>query len=79
MALRESKSHGPKSESYRRGVTWLLKHQLEDGSWHVKSRSKPFQTYFETGFPHKKDQFISMSASCFATAALAYHYQAVQP
>ena len=30
-----------------------------DGSWYVKSRSKPFQPYYESGFPHEKDQFIS--------------------
>lgn len=56
---------------YQRGLKFLLKTQQEDGSWHVKSRSKPFQTYFETGFPHGKDQFISAAASGWATTALA--------
>jgi hypothetical protein len=56
---------------YRRGVGFLLKTQLADGSWLVHSRSKPFQTYFESGFPHGKDQFISMAASAWATTALA--------
>ena len=37
-------------------------------SW---SRSKPFQPYFESGFPHGKDQFVSMAASGWATVALA--------
>jgi N-acyl-D-amino-acid deacylase len=37
----------------------------------VKSRSKPFQAYFETGFPHEKDQFISSHASSWAVVALA--------
>lgn len=58
------------SEAYRRGVKFLLKTQKDDGSWHVVSRSKPFQTYFETGFPHGKDQFISVAASSWATIAL---------
>lgn len=58
-------------KAYRRGLAFLLKTQLDDGSWHVVSRSKPFQTYFETGFPHKKDQFISAAASSWATTALA--------
>ena len=53
-----------------RAVQWLLKSQLTDGSWHVVSRSKPFQPYFESGFPHGKDQFISMAASCWATTGL---------
>ena len=28
-------------------------------------------TYFESGFPHGKDQFISIAASSWATTALA--------
>lgn len=57
---------------YRRGLEYLLKHQLEDGSWHVKSRSKPFQIYFETGYPHGNDQFISTTAACWATLAIMH-------
>jgi hypothetical protein len=37
----------------------------------VTSRSKPFQQYFETGFPHGKDQFISSHASSWAVVSLA--------
>lgn len=55
---------------YRRGLQFLLKTQRDDGSWHVVSRSKPFQKYFETGFPHEKDQFISAAATAWATTAL---------
>jgi hypothetical protein len=58
------------SPAYRAGVSFLLKTQLSDGTWRVKSRSKPFQPYYESGFPHEKDQFISISASGWATAAL---------
>jgi len=58
------------SPAYRAGVSFLLKTQLADGTWCVKSRSKPFQKYYESGFPHEKDQFISISASGWATAAL---------
>ncbi len=56
---------------YQRGLACLLKSQLADGSWHVKSRSKPFQKYFETGFPHKEDQFISSAATSWAVTAMA--------
>ena len=56
--------------AYRRGVAFLIRSQLPDGSWYVKSRSKPFQPYYESGFPHGKDQFISITASAWATAAL---------
>jgi prenyltransferase beta subunit len=59
---------------YRRGLRYLLSTQQTDGSWHVKSRSKPFQKYFESGFPHGKDQFISMAGTCWATTALAMAY-----
>lgn len=55
---------------YQRGVQFLLKAQQSDGSWHIRSRSKPFQTYFESGFPHGKDQFISSAGSSWATMAL---------
>ena len=57
-------------DSYKRGLEYLLRTQLEDGSWNVVSRSKPFQTYFETGYPHGKDQFISTTAACWATLVL---------
>jgi hypothetical protein len=57
--------------AYRRGLTFLIKTQRDDGSWFVKSRSRPFQTYFESGFPHGPDQFISAAASGWAVAALA--------
>lgn len=57
---------------YRRGLEFLINQQLPDGSWHVKSRSKPFQLYFETGYPHGNDQFISMTAACWATLALLH-------
>ncbi len=56
---------------YQRGLKHLLTTQRADGTWHVLSRSKPFQTYFESGFPHGKDQFISLAASSWATTALA--------
>jgi hypothetical protein len=66
----------PSDAAYQRGLQFLLKTQQDDGSWHVKSRSKPFQTYFETGFPHGKDQFISAAASGWATTALALALEA---
>ncbi len=54
----------------RRGMHYLLDTQGDDGSWQVKTRAKPFQTHYESGFPHGKDQFISISASSWATLAL---------
>jgi squalene cyclase len=60
----------PDEPLYQRGVAYLVHTQKPDGSWHVVSRSKPFQTYFETGYPHRKDQFISCAAGAWATWAL---------
>ncbi len=69
-ALHQVGGLAPTDPAYRRGVAFLLKSQLADGSWRIKSRSKPFQPYFETGFPHEKDQFISSAATGWATIAL---------
>jgi len=57
-------------ERYQRGVDFLLQTQLADGSWYIKSRSFPFQPYFESGFPHGHDQWISATATGYATVAL---------
>jgi hypothetical protein len=56
--------------AYVRGLGFLLRTQAADGTWLVTSRSKPFQPYYETGFPYKKDQFISAAASGWAATAL---------
>ena len=70
MALKESSLLKVSSPQYKNGVAWLLKNQNADGSWQVKTRSKPIQKYFESGFPHGQDQFISISATCWAVMAL---------
>jgi len=59
------------SPAYRGGLRFLVADQRGDGSWFVASRSKPFQPYFESGFPYGKDQFISMAASSWAVTALS--------
>jgi ankyrin repeat protein len=59
------------SAAYRRGVDYLLRTQLADGSWLVRTRSHFTQSYFESGFPHGVDQFISAAATNWATQALA--------
>ncbi len=56
---------------YRRGAFYLVATQQEDGSWRVAKRANPVQSPFDTHFPHDKDQFISMTASSWATFALA--------
>jgi ankyrin repeat protein len=55
----------------QRGVAFLTRTQQEDGSWHVKSRAMKIQPYFESGFPHGHDQWISQAATSWAAMALA--------
>jgi len=71
VALHQAGGLKTDSPAYRAGVAYLLKTQRSDGTWYVKSRSRPFQPYYESGFPHAKDQFISIAASGWATTALA--------
>jgi len=53
------------------GIDYLLKTQLDDGSWRVTTRATPVQVYFDNGDPHGTSQFISTSATCWSVAALA--------
>ena len=62
--------------AYMRGVRFLLNTQQEDGSWYVRTRAMAFQPFFDAGFPHGFDQFISAAGSSWATLALL---PAVQP
>ena len=59
------------TKAIKRARSYLIRTQKQDGSWFVKSRSKPIQKFFDNGDPHGKDQFISISATSWATAALA--------
>jgi hypothetical protein len=68
FALRESGVDPPK------GIRFLISNQAGDGTWHVRTRmlspAEVSPPYFETGFPYKKDQFLSYAGSCWATMAL---------
>jgi hypothetical protein len=55
---------------YQRGAAYLLRTQLADGSWLVRTRTFPFQKYKESGFPHGNDQWISASGTSWAAMAL---------
>jgi ankyrin repeat protein len=56
---------------YRRGVEFLLRTQLADGSWFVRTRALPIQPLFNADFPHGADAFISAAATNWAALALA--------
>jgi ankyrin repeat protein len=70
VALLESGAIKATDPAIRRGVQFLLKTQLADGSWFVATRAIPIQPYFDAGFPHGKNQFISAAATNWATQAL---------
>ena len=57
--------------AYQRGVKWLLSNQQQDGSWYVRTRALAFQPWFDAGFPHGHDQWISSAGTNWADMALA--------
>ena len=57
--------------AFQHGVKFLLDTQQEDGSWYVRSRALAFQPYFDNGYPHGYDQWISAAGAGWATAALS--------
>jgi ankyrin repeat protein len=69
-ALVESAAMMPRDPAYRRGVDFLVKRQLSDGSWFVRTRALPIQPLFDAGFPHGPDAFISAAATNWAALAL---------
>jgi len=78
VALHQAGGVATTDPAYRNGLRFLLARQLDDGSWHVPTRSTPIQTYYESGYPHGEDQFISITAAGWATTALALALPATQ-
>jgi ankyrin repeat protein len=72
VALLQSGAATASDPAVRKGMQFLLRTQLADGSWYVPSRALPIQPHFESGFPHGKDQFISAAGSNWAAMALTY-------
>ena len=70
-ALQEA-GMGAREPVHRRGVDFLLRTQLDDGTWFVRTRAFGVQPYFETGFPHGPSQFISATATAWAAIALTH-------
>jgi hypothetical protein len=78
VALHQAGGVPTTAPAFRNGLRFLLAKQLPDGSWHVETRSTPIQTYYESGYPHGEDQFISITAAGWATTALALALPAVE-
>jgi ankyrin repeat protein len=69
-----------KDPVFAKGVEWLLRNQLSDGSWFMPTRAVPVQPHtFESGFPHGWHQFASDSASSWAAIALLFTLPDVPP
>jgi ankyrin repeat protein len=79
VALRQSGAIPATDAAYWRGVRFLLTTQCDDGSWFVATRSLPIQPYFESGFPHGLSQFISCTATSWATMALTLTRDPLRP
>jgi ankyrin repeat protein len=62
---------------FQKGVRYLLRTQASDGSWHVKTRSRPFQPYFDSGFPYGHDQWISAAGTSWSAMALSLAAESV--
>jgi hypothetical protein len=71
VALNLSGQLSVSDPAYQRGVAYLLRTQLSDGSWLVRTRTFPFQPYKESGYPHGKNQWISAAGSSWATMAIS--------
>jgi ankyrin repeat protein len=72
-ALHVSGEASTKDPVYQKGVQWLLRNQLPDGSWFVPTVAVPVQPHtFETGFPHGWNQFASTAGSNWASMVLLF-------
>jgi ankyrin repeat protein len=74
LALHRAGGLSTRDAAWQKGLRFLLRTQQADGSWRVRTRvheqdlvSPP---YFETGFPHGRDQMASCMATALAATAL---------
>jgi hypothetical protein len=78
VALKESGMLATADPAWQQAKAFLLRTQLEDGSWLVRTRTVPFQPYKESGFPHGKNQWISAAGTSWAAWALSLTDPAVE-
>src|SRR5712691_205013 len=71
-ALHVSGDVPAKDPGYQKGVQWLLRNQLADGSWFAPTRAVPVQPHTFESFPNGWHQFVSDAGSCWATMALLF-------
>ncbi len=75
VALHDSGGVSVADKAWRRGIDYLVRTQMPDGSWHVASRLHPpaqvSPAYFESGYPYAHDQYLSATAASLAVIALS--------
>jgi hypothetical protein len=69
-ALKQAQAISGSHAAYQNGAKFLLKNQLADGSWWVKTRVSPVQVAIDDIFSHGQDQWISTVATGWASMAL---------
>lgn len=79
FALMEAAKITPEHPAVRRGLDFLRRAQLADGTWHVRSRTFTFQPPMESSFAHGKDGWISAAGTSWAVMALATSLDPSQP
>jgi hypothetical protein len=62
---------GSESARFKKGLAYLIKTQLEDGTWHVARRAFPFQPTMRSGFPHSRDSWISAAGTSWAAIGIS--------
>lgn len=66
---------------WQSGLHFLTSTQAADGTWRVQTRmlspAEVSPPYFPTGFPYKKDEFLSYAGSCWAVMAMLESLPAV--
>jgi hypothetical protein len=71
-ALHDTRAMPVREPAFQRALRYLLTTQTPEGSWHVRKRTHDVQPFFDSTFPHGVDQFISLSATSWATYALLH-------
>lgn len=75
-ALRDTDAIPVRHPAFQRGLRFLLETQDATGAWHVRNRTAPVQPFFSSGFPFKRDQFISIAGTSWAAYALLVSMEA---
>ena len=71
-ALHVSGDVPTKDAAYQKGIQWLLRNQLADGSWFVPTLAVPVQPHTFDSFPNGWHQFASEAGSSWAALALLF-------